>query len=84
VKSGSVTYPIIDTYLTGDYTVKDNAGSWVGIPAGLNPGQVRLCNCNHGEFIMVSVNALGFTEDLNGHRAQNQGALETHHDGLPR
>jgi hypothetical protein len=33
---------------------------------------------------MVSVNTLGSTDDLKGHRAQNQGAMETYPDGWPK
>jgi len=61
-------YPI--TYLDGDYIVKWNAASHAGIPAGLNPGQVALCNGNGGEFIRVSVKSLGSDVDVRGHRAQ--------------
>ena len=51
--------------------VRYNSASYAGIPPGLNPGQVGLCEGNGGEFKLVSVNALG-EEDVKGHRAQLQ------------
>ena len=57
-------------YLTGDYVVRYNATMYPGVPAGLNPGQVALCEGNYGEFILVSVNAVGTEEEVRGHRAQ--------------
>lgn len=80
------TTPFVVTqtfYLVGDYMVRYNAESYAGIPAGLNPGQVALCTGNGGEFILVSVNALGSDEDLRGHRAQNKQSLTTYPDGWP-
>ena len=61
------------TFLTGDYIVRYNtnwASSW-GTPEGLNSGQIALCHGNGGEFIAVSVNALG-EENVKGHQAQLQ------------
>lgn len=69
------------TFLVGDYMVRYNSTSYSGVPAGLNPGQIGLCNGNGGEFKLVSVNALG-EEDVKGHRAQlQQRNLPTYPDG---
>lgn len=70
-----------DEYLDGDYMVRYNTESYAGIPAGLNPGQVGLCEGNLGEFILVSVNSLGSDEDERGHRAQNLFRLDTYPNG---
>lgn len=59
-----------DEYLRGDYIVRYNTTSYPGIPAGLNPGQVGLCEGNYGSFSLVSVNSLGSEEEARGHRAQ--------------
>lgn len=68
-------------YLDGDYMVKYNTTAYAGLPEGLNPGQVALCTGNGGEFITISVNALGSDDDLRGHRAQNRWRLATYPDG---
>lgn len=69
-------------HLTGDYVVRYNEGRWAGIPAGLNSGQIQLCEGNYGEFILVSVNAVGDGEDVRGHRAQlTANSLPTYPDG---
>lgn len=68
-------------YLDGDYIVRYNTKSYTGVPAGLNPGQIGLCEGNLGEFMLVSVNSLGSDEDERGHRAQNLFRLVTYPDG---